>query len=62
MAWTPKSAEEIIRKWNKHVSTRFDHFFAALNQRPVTIPDRYLEENFIAENGKLYRNFLRLRA
>lgn len=60
MAWTPKSAEEIIRKWNKHVSTRFDHFFAALNQRPVTIPDRYLEENFIAENGKLYRNFLEL--
>lgn len=60
MAWAPKCADDIVRKWNKCVSNRFAHFLAVLNQRPVTIPDRYLEENFIAENGKVYRNFLEL--
>lgn len=60
MPWKPKSAEDIVHKWDKHVAKRFDDFFTVLKKRPVKIPDKYLEENSIENNGKLYRNFLEL--
>lgn len=60
MPWKPKSAEDIVHKWDKHVAKRFDDFLTVLKKRPVKIPDKYLEENSIENNGKLYRNFLEL--